>query len=461
MRLFGREISLTIRKAPQTLSGISPTVGGSWSRIWGSNATDWQSNVTVDRDEVLAYSTVFACITLIAADIGKLRIKLVRQDDGIWSETASPAFSPVLRKPNRYQTRIKFIEQWITSKLIHGNTYVLKQRDNRGIVTGMYVLDPTRVTPLVAPNGDVYYQLAPDNLSNLPDQVTVPADEIIHDTMVALHHPLIGVSPIFACGVAATQGLSIQDNSTKFFSNGSRPGGVLTAPGTITAETAARLKEAWDTNYSGENYGKTAVLGEGLAYSPISVNAVDAQLIEQLKWTSEQVCACYHVPAYMVGVGAPPPYNNIEALSQQYYSQCLQSLIECLELCLDEGLGLDVVKDGVQYGVELDLDGLLRMDSATQIETLTKAVDGGVRTTNEARHKLDLPPVKGGDVIFRQQQDFPISSLSDRAAPDAKPEPAPALPAPEAPEPDPEAEAAKTFMATHKAIEAARLEMAA
>lgn len=457
MRLFGREISLSIKRLPQSLSGLGSQ--GSWSRIWGTGIGDWQSNVTVDRDGVLAYSTVFACITLIAADIGKLRIKLVRQDDGIWSETASPAFSPVLRKPNKYQTRIKFIEQWITSKLIHGNTYVLKQRDNRGIVTGLYVLDPTRVTPLVAPNGDVYYQLSPDNLSGLTDQITVPASEVIHDTMVALHHPLIGVSPIFACGVAATQGLSIQDNSTKFFSNGSRPGGVLTAPGSIAQETADRLKAAWDTNYSGDNFGKTAVLGDGLTYASIAVNAVDAQLIEQLKWTSEQVCACYHVPAYMVGVGAPPPYNNIEALSQQYYSQCLQSLIECIELCLDEGLGLSDPKEGVQYGTELDLDGLLRMDSATQMDTLIKGVAGGLLKTNDGRKKLDLPPVDGGEVIFRQQQDFPISSLSDRAPPDAKPAPAPA--APVAPEPDPEAVKAIVYQATHKAIEAARLEIAA
>jgi hypothetical protein len=42
----------------------------------------------------------------------------------------------------------------------------------------------------------------------------------------------------------------------------------------------------------------------------------------------------------MVGIGQPPTYNNIEALNQAYYSQCLQSLIESIELLLDEGLEL-------------------------------------------------------------------------------------------------------------------------
>jgi phage portal protein BeeE len=38
----------------------------------------------------------------------------------------------VLRKPNHYQTINKFIENWILSKLMNGNTFVLLQRDNRG-----------------------------------------------------------------------------------------------------------------------------------------------------------------------------------------------------------------------------------------------------------------------------------------------------------------------------------------
>ena len=54
---------------------------------------------------------IYSCVTLIAADIGKLTLRLVQQDDdGIWTDATSAAFSPVLRKPNRYQTINKFVE---------------------------------------------------------------------------------------------------------------------------------------------------------------------------------------------------------------------------------------------------------------------------------------------------------------------------------------------------------------
>jgi HK97 family phage portal protein len=375
----------------------------------------WQRNLVERRESILAFGAVYAIVTLIASDIGKIRLRLVQQDsDGIWSETTSPAFSPVLRKPNRFQNRIKFIEQWIVSKLLHGNTYVLLQRDNRGVVVAMYVLDPTRVKPLVADDGSVYYSLGRDNLSGLEDDnIVVPASEIIHDVMVPLYHPLCGVSPLTACGAAAAHGLTIQRHSQKFFSNGSRPGGILTAPGKIEQATADRIKAHWEQNFAGDNSGRVAVLGDDLKYAAMSVNAVDAQLIEQLRWDEINVCTAFHVPPYMIGVGPPPTYNNIEALNQQYYTQCLQSLIESIELCLDEGLGLVNVV-GQTYGSEFDINDLLRMDTATQYDTIGKGIGSGLVAPNEGRKQINLKPVKGGDTPYLQQQNFSLAALDRR-----------------------------------------------
>src|SRR5690606_11217421 len=123
MRIFGLPIPFTERKAAN-LSSVAENRG--WYRILESFPGAWQTNTVVDRNLVLSYHAVYACITLIASDISKLRMKLVAQDsDGIWTETESASFSPVLRKPNTMQTRIQFWESWMLSKLIRGNTYVL------------------------------------------------------------------------------------------------------------------------------------------------------------------------------------------------------------------------------------------------------------------------------------------------------------------------------------------------
>lgn len=405
---------------------------GSWYPVFESYAGAWQSNVVVNRDTVMSNPYVFACQTLIARDIAKLRVKLVERTGKIWRETTRSAFSPVLRKPNHFQTRNQFWENWMLSKLSRGNTYVLKQRDARGVVVALYVLDPNRVTPLVSDDGAVFYDMAMDNLPGVAQQITVPAREIIHDRWNCLFHPLVGLSPIFANGIAATQGLRIQDNSAVFFGNQSRPGGILTAPGKIGDDTAQRLKAAFDANYSGANAGKIAVVGDGLTFTQLSVTAEDSQMVEQLKWTAEAIAATYHVPLYKIGAGPVPTAGNVQTLNLEYYSQCLQSLIEDAESLLDEGLGLD----GQTVGVEFDTENLLRMDSKTHMEMLALGVGSALIAPNEGREKLDMDPKAGGDALYLQEQNYSLEALAKR---DAKADPwasaAPALPAPpDAPE---------------------------
>jgi HK97 family phage portal protein len=435
LEIFGYQV--IARKAVANLRPLDSSSGrGGWFPIIREPYTGaWQENAEIASPTALSSAAVFACVTLIAQDIAKMRLRLVQKDsEGIWHEAQNPAFSPVLRKPNRYQTILKFIEQWITSKLIHGNTYVLKERDQRGIVRAMYVLDPTRVTPLVAPDGAVYYELRRDDLAGLGPEatagttgaVTVPASEIMHDLMVALFHPLIGVSPLYACGLSALQGLTIQQTSNKFFAGGSNPGGVLTAPGAISDDTAKRLKDYWDTNFTGANVGKVAVLGDGLKYEAMTVTAADAQLIDQLKWTSETVCACYHVPAFMIGVGPPPPFANVEPMLQQYHAQCIQALVTSCELTLDEGLGIA----GTDYGTEFDIDDLIWMDTATKTKAAADAIGSGAMAPNEARAKyFGLGSVKGGQTPYMQQQNYSLAALDDRDRDQPFAKPAPAAPA--------------------------------
>lgn len=416
MRIFGLDLSFK----KNLLAPVDNR--GSWWNGWGvireAFAGAWQRDIEIRFDTVLHNTTLFACMTLIASDISKLAWKLQRynKSQDIWVDDSVPSWNQLMVKPNRYQNQKQFTEQWILSKLCRGNTYALKQRDGRGIVTALYILDPLRVWPLVDDDGNVWYQIATDNLTGISkDGVVVPAEEIIHDRFNCLFHPLVGLSPIFACGLPAILAQHALENSTRFFKNGGMPSGILTAPGSISNETATRLKTEWEQNYTGRNVGRVAVLGDNLKFEKMVMTSVDAQVIEQLKFTDEKICSTFHVPQYKVGVGAQPTYNNIEALQQDYYSTCLQTLIESFELVMDQGLALP---DDVT--ISLDLDGLLRMDSATLMTTMTNGIKGVLLTPNEGRRKLGLPPVEGGDAVYSQQQNFSIEALAKR---DALPDP--------------------------------------
>src|SRR5262245_46790559 len=303
MRVLGYNITVTKATPTPTQPAYQPGWFGNW---WWPVIREpftgaWQRNMELRADSIVTYFAVYSCVSLISTDIGKLRLRLMQQHEGgLWEEVNVPAFSPVLRKPNHFQTRGKFIEQWMISKLLHGNTYVLKERDARGVVVRLYILDPTRVKPLVAPDGSVFYELSADQLSGLDTSVRIPASELIHDVMVPLFHPLCGVSPLLAAALPIAQGLAIQHQSTQFFAKGSRPGGILSAPGPITEDYAKQLKHEWEQNFSGDNAGRVAVLQNDMKYDAMAIPAEEAQLIEQLKWTAENVASVFHVPTHMI-----------------------------------------------------------------------------------------------------------------------------------------------------------------
>jgi len=418
VKLFGLEIT----RAEKALN--HPDNRGGWMPLVRESFTGaWQRNITLTADQATAFHAVFACHTLICSDIAKLGLLLVAKTGNVWQEITNPAYSPVLRKPNHFQNTPQFIAGWVNSKLARGNTYVLKKRDGRGVVTALYVLNPDRVQPLVADDGQVFYQIDTDNLANIQEtQVVVPAREVIHDRFNCLFHPLVGISPLYASALAATQGTNIQHAGSNLAANGVRPSALITFPARIPPEDAARIKQTWESQYAGSaGASKLAILGEGAKFEALTMTSEEAELIDQLKYTAEIVCSTYHVPPYKIGL-RDPTFNNVQALNVEYFSQCLQIHLREMEACLDEGLGMD----GVTIGVMFDKDDLLWMDSLAQMEVLEKGRN--YLTPNEGRQRLNLPETEGGDVVLRQQQDFSLAALAKRDAQEdpfgtAKPEP--------------------------------------
>lgn len=385
----------------------------------------WQHNVVAaPPSTLLSFSAIYACVTGIASDIAKMRIKLMMYDGGpggIGTEIIERSpYLPVLRKPNSFQNQIEFIEQWLVSKLLWGNTYVLKRRDNRGgpengIVREMYVLHPNCVKALVAENGDVYYDISRDDLSDVKDRTVVPASEIIHDKMVGLWHPLLGVSPLYACSSSGMLGSTIQGSATTFFGNKNMPGGHLSAPGAISDETAARLKASFEAAFSGTNAGKLLVTGDGLKFEPFGFTAKDAEQLGQLQWTVLDAARAFRYPPWKLGEPMPP-YTKPDIAQTAYLQDCLHPYINKIEKCLTEGLELPS-----DQSAELDIDELLRMDQGSLYEVIVKGAP--FLKLDEQRFMANKPPIpKAGKSVWKQHQDYPAEILAERGVPSATPD---------------------------------------
>lgn len=431
MQLFGYELTLQ-RKASGALASPVSSPASWWPPIVREPYTGaWQKNDPITTEGALSNPSVFGCVSGIAQDISKIAppLLLEQDDTGFWTETTNTAYSPVLRRPNRYQTDQQFLEQWALSRLLTGNVYVLKNYDERGVVNQLDILNPARVKVLVAPDGSVYYELQADDLAGIATSeppVIVPARDIIHDRYNCLYHRMQGVSPLYAAASAVAQAAVIQSSSSQHFSKGGRVGGFLIAPTKLDPLSAARIEAQLAEKAKS---GSSIIVADfGMKFEPFSATAVNQQLIEQLGWTEEKVCEVFRMPISILNSSKQPPYANAEASQLQYRSLCLEPHLRAIEKTLGAGLALPAY-----LKLEFDDTLLVWMDTATRTQAAKDAIVSGM-SPNEVRETYYyLPPVAGGELPYLQQQNWPVSTLADRPTTAA---PAPALPA-AAPEPAP------------------------
>jgi hypothetical protein len=189
------------------------------------------------------------------------------------------------------------------------------------------------------------------------------------------------------------------------------------------------------------------------------MKSIDSQMVEQMRYSDEQICQPFGIPPFMVGIGTIPSGLGVDGVYQIYYQNALQTHIEHMESLLDEGLGIKA-----PLGVELDLEPLLRMDEAKRAEVEAKLVGGKIKTPDEGRKRFNLASTGGGSTLWGQQQDYPLGMLENRKEWDPAMQPPAPSPAP-APAPAPAdisdenkalIEEARAVVATQKAIAAMR-----
>jgi HK97 family phage portal protein len=386
----------------------------------------WQMNRNQPQRglELVAFSAVYACVNTIASDIGKLPIEIyqVDLDDGARTVLRRDYYAQLFRAPNGFQTCADFLQSFIQSYLLQGNTYCwISKRNGRGEPLEMHVLNPYRVKPLLTESGQIFYECGQDFLAGIAPNTIIAERDMIHHRLPLLPgYPLIGVTPIFAAAASSALGLQILRDSQQFFGNASRPSGLLSTDQFIAEDLAKRYKQEWDDTYKGQEFGKTALLGGGMKWQPLTITAQDAQLIEQLRYSVEDVARVFRVPPFMLGDMSKVTYRNTEHMMRAYLSGCLSWHIEAIQQRFEYAFAFES-----NFQLRFDLSAMLRTDLDVRYLAYQQGLSGGWLAPNEVRAQEGLPPTEGGDEPRMQSQYVPLSAT-----------PAGSGPGPDAPAPD-------------------------
>ena len=131
-------------------------------------------------------------------------------------------------------------------------------------------------------------------------------------------------------------------------------------------------------------------------------------------------------------------YASAEAQQLSFLVDTLLYIVKHYEEEIEAKLLSDKeVADG--YHVKFDTSVLLRTEFKTLIETLARAVQSFLMTPNEARTKLDLPAVEGGNRLLGNGASIPVELAGSQYTKQAQQ-------APQAPDPEKQREEDKAWI---------------
>lgn len=323
----------------------------------------------------------------------------------------------VFRRPNTYETFTQYILNCVAQMLFDGESFSLATRDERGVITRLDRLDSRTCTPYVT-EGELFYAVGSNPfLDDLPPDYLVPARDVLHLRFLCPRHALIGESPLKAASMAAGINVALSRSQAAFFANMSRPSGVLSTDQLLNKDQLTSLREAWAQQSQRLSQGHVPILSGNLKFQSLGITSQDAQLIEAQRMSIEDIARVYGTPLPVIGDMSNSTLSNAETLVSMWLSISLGSLLENLEQSLTRLFNLPVGEK-----IELDVTGLLRTDFLSRVDGLTRAVQGGLYTVNEARRRENLGPVDNGDRPIVQQQMVPLGWQAEQPQPEPEPE---------------------------------------
>lgn len=340
------------------------------------------------------------------------------------------ALSRILRYPNAYQSISDFMLNATRSLYVDGNTYALALRNDRYEIDELHLMNARQCAALVAPEtGDIFYSLSGNEVvERMVDYpILVPARDVLHIRLHTSRNTLRGESPLLAVArdIATSDAMAAQQLA--FYLNQARPSTVLTTDMVLDKTQVDALRDRWNEQSKGLNRGGTPILTAGLKPQTLATTPEDAQLADIMKLSEQHIALAYRVPLQILGIGGAP-FGSTELLMQAWVASGLGFALNHIEEAFGRAFALAGVPD--EY-VEFDTSALLRSAQKDRIESLARAVQGGIFSPNEARESEGYPKVKFGDEPRVQQQVVPLSAagaIPAAPAPVAPPAAPPAAP---------------------------------
>lgn len=333
---------------------------------------------SVSQDMALSLSSVFAAVRLLAQSISTLPVKAYRR--GPDQRVPMPNLPQLFDLLVTDGTLVPWLHRCVTSLALRGNAFgLIISRDGYGFPTVIDWIDPSRVAA----------DDRPGETGWLIDGRSVARTEVVHIPLFPVAGKRLGLSPISSFAESVGVGLKAQQYAAGWFDAGGFPTGTFkNSEQTVNPEQAEQIKARLNSAIMSRS---PLVFGRDWDFQTISVPPEEAQFVQTMKMTTNQIAAIYGIPPEMIGgeSGSSMTYANVEQQSINFVMFTLRPWLVVLESAFSALL------PDRQY-VKFNSDALIRADLKTRWEVNQIRVTMGAANIDEIRAQEDLPPLPNG-----------------------------------------------------------------
>ncbi|MDI9895089.1 phage portal protein [Rhodococcus sp. IEGM 1381] len=283
---------------------------------------------------------------------------------------------PLINKPDPFQSRKAFIQETVSSMVLHGEAFWRVTRNARNEATALEIIDPEAVT-VEKRNGVIVYFIG---------QSQIRRDSIRHLKLNRVPGQLRGMGAIQAAPGVFRFALMLQDYIEQFFNIGITPRGLLTTKDHINIDDMQDAADGFIKFL--KDHQQLAVLPSGLDYKSINLDPNATNFIEVLHEVNLQLCRLLGVPAEAMEAQtqSSTTYQNLQQANTRFLQGTLNRFLDEIE---DHFSDLLPGRRTVKFKEE----DLLRLDPKAQREAEKIDIENGTVTANEIRATRGLPPL--------------------------------------------------------------------
>lgn len=343
-------------------------------------------------------AAVYACVRVLADSISSLPCKLmVKSGDAVREDTANNLYWLLNQEPFPGITAATYWRFNIKCMLTSGFFLSTVVRAANGKITRLIPWHPARVSRIeLNPMGGYTFTL-----------INRAGEILVRTSRDVLFVPYELTGPDFEKPAGPLDYLlgelktlkSSQKFLSKLLDRNARPNGYwVKTNGTIANDiTFQRLKKQLESLILGDGATRTPLVEDGIEFKETSQSNTDLQLLELMRFSTEQVAGAFGVPLHMIGdVRQAKGWSTNEQQEREFVTTSLMPITNRIEKAI-----VSAVIPDVQWGrqfLKFNYKGRLRGDINTQANFYQKMNQIGVMSINEIRSLEDLNPIEGGDV---------------------------------------------------------------